>query len=231
MFCADIPEISSPPKREARSRKRRHWYPGTEDQPVAQQSDSIIYTSRLKSHHNATKEERNTARTPTNTYRVSKAVGAHNVGSYTPYYRCFWHVFRHAESGLLQLHAHVQPELATACKVSLSTLPKKKSRSCALLLNTAVFRFHNAQTVGLACSLSMATLYYAWRTAQSPQLQREFMKTAAFLGSIYWVAGLLSIIPEGTSGVDPEFGGPGFPQLYVFTPFLLCGLIGAWLEY
>lgn len=57
------------------------------------------------------------------------------------------------------------------------------------------------------------------------------MKTAAFVGSIYWIAGLLSIFPEGTSGVDPEFGGPGFPQKFIFTPFLLCGLIGAWLEY
>ncbi|KAK9780079.1 hypothetical protein AB5N19_07788 [Seiridium cardinale] len=91
-------------------------------------------------------------------------------------------------------------------------------------------KFHNAQTVGLACFLAAATLYYSWRKAQSPQLHREYMKIAGFVGSIYWIAGLLSILPEGTMGVDPEFGGPAFPQKYVFTPFLLCGLIGAWLE-
>ncbi|KAI1866787.1 uncharacterized protein JN550_007334 [Neoarthrinium moseri] len=92
-------------------------------------------------------------------------------------------------------------------------------------------KFHNAQTVGLAVTLAMATLYFAWRRAPSPALHREFMKTAAFVGSIYWVTGLLSILPEGTTGVDPEFGGPAFPQKYIFTPFLLCGLIGAWIEY
>jgi hypothetical protein len=92
-------------------------------------------------------------------------------------------------------------------------------------------RFHNAQTVGLAVSLGLATLYYAWRRAPSPQLHREYMRTAAFLGSIYWITGLLSILPEGTMGVDPEFGGPGFPQKYIFTPFLFFGLVGAWLEY
>ncbi|KAI0174169.1 hypothetical protein BJ166DRAFT_139066 [Pestalotiopsis sp. NC0098] len=92
-------------------------------------------------------------------------------------------------------------------------------------------KFHNAQTVGLAVTLGLATLYYAWRRAASPQMHREYMRTAAFVGSIYWITGLLSFLPEGTMGVDPEFGGPGHPQLYVFTPFLTAGLVGAWLEY
>ncbi|ETS74334.1 hypothetical protein PFICI_14200 [Pestalotiopsis fici W106-1] len=92
-------------------------------------------------------------------------------------------------------------------------------------------KFHNAQTVGLAVTLGLATLFYTWRKAQSPQLHREYMRIAALLGSIYWITGLLSILPEGTMGVDPEFGGPAFPQKYVFTPFLLFGLVGAWLEY
>ncbi|KAI0133688.1 hypothetical protein BJ170DRAFT_678622 [Xylariales sp. AK1849] len=56
--------------------------------------------------------------------------------------------------------------------------------------------------------------------SQTPQLHREFMKTAAFMGYIYWVTGLLSILPEGTMGVDPEFGGPVFPQKWTFSPFL-----------
>lgn len=78
----------------------------------------------------------------------------------------------------------------------------------------------------------MATLYYAWRKAPTPQLRREFMKIAAFVGSIYWIAGFLSILPEGTMCVDPEFGGheAGCPQKWIFTPLMLCGLIGAWLE-
>lgn len=80
-------------------------------------------------------------------------------------------------------------------------------------------------------TLGLATLYYAWRRAASPQMHREYMRTAAFVGSIYWITGLLSFLPEGTMGVDPEFGGPGHPQLYVFTPFLTAGLVGAWLEY
>ncbi|KAH8666857.1 hypothetical protein BX600DRAFT_436234 [Xylariales sp. PMI_506] len=92
-------------------------------------------------------------------------------------------------------------------------------------------KFHNAQTVGLAVALSLATLYYTWRTAKTPQLQREFMRIAAFTGSIYWITGLLSILPEGTMGVDPEFGGPAFPQKYIFTPFMVFALVGAWLEF
>lgn len=74
-------------------------------------------------------------------------------------------------------------------------------------------------------------MYYTWRRPQTPQLRREFMTIAAFLGSVYWIAGLLSILPEGTMWADPEFGGPeAFPQKYVFVPLMLCGLLGAWLE-
>jgi hypothetical protein len=90
-------------------------------------------------------------------------------------------------------------------------------------LTTPKRRFHNAQTVGLSLSLSFATLYYTWRTAKTPQLHREFMRIAAFVGSIYWITGLLSILPEGTMGVDPEFGGPAFPQKWYvqYPPFSL----------
>jgi hypothetical protein len=78
----------------------------------------------------------------------------------------------------------------------------------------------------------VATLYYTWRKAPPPQLHREFMKAAGFLGSIYWIAGFMSILPEGTMWTDPEFGGPhAAPQKYVFSLFLMCGLIGTWLEH
>ncbi|KAI0107683.1 hypothetical protein F4776DRAFT_644828 [Hypoxylon sp. NC0597] len=92
-------------------------------------------------------------------------------------------------------------------------------------------KFHNAQTVLLAVILSGLTLYYTWRDAKTPELRREFLKAAAITGSIYWIAGLLSILPPGTMGVDPEFGGPGFPQAKVFVTFMTAGLVGSWMEY
>ncbi|KAI2609680.1 uncharacterized protein GGS25DRAFT_520485 [Hypoxylon fragiforme] len=105
-------------------------------------------------------------------------------------------------------------------------------------------KFHNAQTVFLAIILSLITLYYTWRptttttTTTKPQtlqaelrLRREFLFVAALSGSIYWIAGLLSILPPGTMGLDPEFGGPGFPQAKIFVGFMAAGLAGAWLEY
>lgn len=56
------------------------------------------------------------------------------------------------------------------------------------------------------------------------------MGISAFTGSIYWAAGLAAVLFPGTMGLDPEFGGPGFPQAPIFIGFGLCGLIGSWLE-
>ncbi|KAI4862514.1 hypothetical protein F4820DRAFT_450902 [Hypoxylon rubiginosum] len=92
-------------------------------------------------------------------------------------------------------------------------------------------KFHNVQTVCLAVMLSGLTLYYSWREAKTAELRREFVFASAITGSIYWLAGLLSILPPGTMGVDPEFGGPAFPQAKVFVGFMSAGLLGAWMEY
>lgn len=103
--------------------------------------------------------------------------------------------------------------------------------STGLTLATTVRRFHNAQTVCLAIILSGLTLYYTWRGAKTPELRREFFFASAITGSIYWLAGLLSILVPGTMGVDPEFGGPAFPQGKIFIAFMSAGLLGAWMEY
>ncbi|KAI1387970.1 uncharacterized protein F4822DRAFT_408147 [Hypoxylon trugodes] len=92
-------------------------------------------------------------------------------------------------------------------------------------------KFHNAQTVLLAVMLSGITMYYTWREAKTPEMRREFVFVSAVAGSIYWLAGLLSILFPGTMGVDPEFGGPAFPQAKVFILFMSAGLSGSWLEY
>ncbi|KAI0176548.1 hypothetical protein GGR52DRAFT_541496 [Hypoxylon sp. FL1284] len=91
-------------------------------------------------------------------------------------------------------------------------------------------KFHNVQTVLMAVFLSGLTLYYTWRKAKTPELRREFLFLSAILGSLYWFAGLLSIIPPDTMGVDPEFGGPAFPQAKLFVGFMTAGVLGAWLE-
>ncbi|KAI2468648.1 hypothetical protein F4781DRAFT_397397 [Annulohypoxylon bovei var. microspora] len=92
-------------------------------------------------------------------------------------------------------------------------------------------KFHNAQTVAIAVILAGLTLYYTWRPAKTPELRREFVFISAVAGSVYWIAGLLAILPPGTMGVDPEFGGPAFPQAKLFVGFMGAGLLGAWLEW
>ncbi|ORY63931.1 uncharacterized protein BCR38DRAFT_514574 [Pseudomassariella vexata] len=90
-------------------------------------------------------------------------------------------------------------------------------------------KFHNAQTISLSVLLGVSTLVYTWRRPSSPQLKREFMAVTAFTGSIYWLAGLAAILFPGTMGLDPEFGGPGFPQAPIFAGFAVCGMLGSWV--
>ena len=91
-------------------------------------------------------------------------------------------------------------------------------------------RFHNGQTINLSILLGAATLFYTWRPTSTPRLRREFAGVAAFVGSIYWAAGLAAILYPGTMGLDPEFGGPGFPQAPLFLGFLACALVGSYLH-
>ncbi|KAH8881197.1 hypothetical protein GQ53DRAFT_668284 [Thozetella sp. PMI_491] len=99
-------------------------------------------------------------------------------------------------------------------------------------------KFHNAQTISLSVILGGATLWYAWQSSimkpKTPvlaaQLKRESLRVAAFTGSIYWLAGLSAILYPGTMGLDPEFGGPGFPQRPIFIGFACLALTGWFLE-
>ncbi|KAI3320860.1 hypothetical protein HD806DRAFT_220357 [Xylariaceae sp. AK1471] len=91
-------------------------------------------------------------------------------------------------------------------------------------------KFHNGQTINLSVLLGLATMYYTWRSAPTPTLKQEFMLISAFTGSIYWIAGMAAILYPGTMGLDPEFGGPGFPQAPLFAFAAVCGLFGSWLN-
>ncbi|KAI1748637.1 hypothetical protein F4782DRAFT_534207 [Xylaria castorea] len=91
-------------------------------------------------------------------------------------------------------------------------------------------KFHNGQTINLSLLLGLATLFYTWRSAASPALQKEFRLVSAFTGSIYWIAGICAILYPGTMGLDPEFGGPGFPQAPLFGFAAVCALLGSWLD-
>lgn len=51
-----------------------------------------------------------------------------------------------------------------------------------------------------------------------------------FTGTIYWLAGLASILYPGTDGIDPEFGPSGFPQAGIFIGFGACGVLGGLVE-
>ncbi|PFH61275.1 hypothetical protein XA68_17788 [Ophiocordyceps unilateralis] len=87
-------------------------------------------------------------------------------------------------------------------------------------------KFHNAQTITLAALLGLLILYFTWRNSSNPSLRRESTKSAMIFGSIYWIAGCCAQLFPGADGLDPEFGGPGFPQLKIFLFFLSCGILG-----
>ncbi|KAK1996939.1 hypothetical protein LX36DRAFT_637143 [Colletotrichum falcatum] len=91
-------------------------------------------------------------------------------------------------------------------------------------------KFHNAQTMTLSIVLGAATLFFTWRRTASAQMAKDSLRTAGFLGSVYWAAGWASLLYPGTSGLDPEFGGPGFPQKYIFTTAIGLAVTGAYLE-
>lgn len=93
-------------------------------------------------------------------------------------------------------------------------------------------KYHCGQTITLSVILGLATLYQTWRPCAglSPAARREQLVNAAFTGTIYWLAGLAAILYPNTDGLDPEFGGPGFPQLPVFSALAGLGLAGCLLE-
>ncbi|KKA26833.1 hypothetical protein TD95_000776 [Thielaviopsis punctulata] len=91
-------------------------------------------------------------------------------------------------------------------------------------------KFHNGQTISLSILLGLATLYYTHRRPASPMQRRQDVRVAVLAGSVYWVAGLLAGAFPGASGLDPEFGGPGFPQMPIFMAFLGMALVGGFVE-
>ncbi|KAF4981025.1 hypothetical protein FZEAL_3077 [Fusarium zealandicum] len=88
-------------------------------------------------------------------------------------------------------------------------------------------KFHNGQTISLAIMLGLLTLYYTWRPATGIS-SKDSRTMAMVCGTIYWISGLCAQFFPEASGLDPEFGGPGFPQAKLFLGFLGCGIAG-WL--
>jgi len=87
-------------------------------------------------------------------------------------------------------------------------------------------KFHNGQTMSLGLILGALCLYYTFRRSNN---QRDSLRTAAVLGSIYFIAGLSAILYPGSLAVDPEFG-TGFPQLPIFVGIIVASWGGYWLE-
>ena len=111
------------------------------------------------------------------------------------------------------------------------------------MANKCADRFHGGQTINLSVMLGIATLYYTYRPlffsskpaeesiAARKLRRRDSLRTALFTGTIYWIAGLASILYPGTDGVDPEFGTPGtFPQAPTFIILMSLGILGWLLE-
>ncbi|KUI73870.1 hypothetical protein VM1G_09194 [Cytospora mali] len=76
-------------------------------------------------------------------------------------------------------------------------------------------------------------MFLTWRflfLSTSRQLDRWSLQMAAFTGSIYWLTGLTAIYFPEADGLDPEFGGPGFPQRPLFITLAALGFTGSFLE-
>lgn len=89
----------------------------------------------------------------------------------------------------------------------------------------------------MSITLGLATLFLTYRPDLSASAggmiaarRRESLRFAAFTGSVYWLAGLAAYFYPGADGLDPEFGGPGFPQGGLFGGLAACALLGGFLE-
>lgn len=94
-----------------------------------------------------------------------------------------------------------------------------------------IISFHNAQTITLSILLGLATLFYTWCPAATPGLRKIYLNTVILCGSDYKVAGYEAYFFPGSNGLDPGFGGPGFPQIFPFSVSLGLCITGALLEY
>ncbi|KAK4097059.1 hypothetical protein N658DRAFT_489484 [Parathielavia hyrcaniae] len=88
-------------------------------------------------------------------------------------------------------------------------------------------RFHGAQTITLS---RPSLLPPSTPSAIAKQRARDSLHAAVFTGTVYWLAGLASILFPGTDGIDPEFGPSGFPQAPAFTVFASLAVLGWLLE-
>ena len=86
-------------------------------------------------------------------------------------------------------------------------------------------KFHNGQTMSSGLALGLLTAYYTWRPTHNPV---DSLRTAAMLGSLYFVTALTGILYPGAKGMDPEFG-EGFPQFWPFVGFIGLPWVGYWL--
>ncbi|KIW15546.1 hypothetical protein PV08_05594 [Exophiala spinifera] len=61
------------------------------------------------------------------------------------------------------------------------------------------------------------------------ELEKESIRIATLLGSLYFVTALAAWFFPGSLAVDPEFG-TGFPQFPMFSGLLILAWVGGWLE-
>lgn len=94
-----------------------------------------------------------------------------------------------------------------------------------LLTTEGHARFHNGQTMTLGVLLTAASTFFAFRVCGSAAAQRDSLRTAAIVGSLYCLAGLTAIAYPGATWNDPP-APSGRPQLYLFTALPVFNWIG-----
>jgi len=88
--------------------------------------------------------------------------------------------------------------------------------------------------MSIGAFLGALVLYYTWRDSAGMG-KADDLRTAALIGSAYYVAGISAYFYPGSAAVDPEFRakhhtGREFPQFWFFAGFMTLGWVGWWLE-
>ncbi|MEA5360858.1 DUF6640 family protein [Amycolatopsis sp., V23-08] len=82
-------------------------------------------------------------------------------------------------------------------------------------------KFHNAQTMSMGATLSLASLYHLWKPGRS----RAALESAAIIASLYGLTQLSAKFYPGTASVDPPREDT-WPQLKYTLPSLGMVLLG-----
>lgn len=82
--------------------------------------------------------------------------------------------------------------------------------------------------MNLGVLLSLASAFFLFRSQSTAAANKDDLRTAAIIGSLYCVAGVAAINYPGATWNDPP-DPSGRPQLFLFPGLVAMNWIGYWL--